>query len=71
MQNLQILFLDSLELGIWTSKHDEFPRIRSYNPEKIKSMILADRISSSADNQNPMYGKSQVSVNLQSTLAGW
>lgn len=60
---LEILYLDSLELGIWTSKHDEFPRIRAYNPEKIKSMILADRISSSADNQNPMYGKSQLRDN--------
>lgn len=58
----QVFYLDSLDLGMLSLKHDLFPRIRAFNAENIKLMIQADRcLDSSGKLLDEKYGACNVS----------
>ncbi|KAK3141180.1 hypothetical protein QOZ80_4BG0330500 [Eleusine coracana subsp. coracana] len=38
---LQVLYLDSIDLGVWNIDHGDKPRIRFFNTERMKNMINA------------------------------
>jgi hypothetical protein len=39
----QVLYLDSLDIPGLATPHNNFPRIREFSYEKLRSMILADK----------------------------
>lgn len=57
---LQVLYLDSIDIGILNLEHNTVPRIMFFGAESMKSMILADTVDD--DISGIQYGKSQVSV---------
>ncbi|KAG2634706.1 hypothetical protein PVAP13_2NG395200 [Panicum virgatum] len=57
---LQILYLDSIDIGVMNMEHSSFPRIKHFAAEELKSMILADSLSRKPDNLDFEYGRSQI-----------
>jgi len=57
---LQILYLDSIDIGVMNMEHSSFPRIKHFAAEELKSMILADSLSRKPDNLGFEYGRSQL-----------
>ncbi|XP_039794970.1 uncharacterized protein LOC120660492 isoform X2 [Panicum virgatum] len=57
---LQILYLDSIDIGVMNMEHSSFPRIKHFAAEELKSMILADSLSRKPDNLDFEYGRSQL-----------
>ena len=60
--NKQIMYLDSIDIGVMNIEHSSFPRIKHFAAEELKSMILADSLSRKPDNLDFEYGRSQVST---------
>lgn len=58
---LQVLYLDSLNLGAWSLKHDILPRVKCFSAEKLRAMITADTRHCSPGRGDPEYGISMVS----------
>jgi hypothetical protein len=56
----QILYLDSLELGVLKMDHNLFPRISAFDAERIKRMIRADCKPSASNSVDHMFGRSEV-----------
>ncbi|RLN11243.1 hypothetical protein C2845_PM09G22210 [Panicum miliaceum] len=57
---LQVLYLDSMDLGVWNMDRSLLPRIRCFSAVRIRSMITADsRVVGDAHTQ-PEFGKSKL-----------
>ncbi|CAL4999831.1 unnamed protein product [Urochloa decumbens] len=57
---LQILYLDSIDLGFWSMEHNKFPRISVFPPDRIKCMIRADCTRHCQDRNDRLFGKSKL-----------
>jgi len=56
---LQVLYLDSIDVGSLNISHDTFPRIRHFTAEIMKTMIMADTIPGKLEAGGFEFGKSQ------------
>ncbi|KAG2627877.1 hypothetical protein PVAP13_3KG265019 [Panicum virgatum] len=56
----KVLYLDCIDVGFLKLPHDSFPRIKHFNNEIVKSMILADSIHGTANNACCDFGKSKL-----------
>ena len=57
---MQVLYLDSIDVGFLNISHDTFPRIRHFTAEIMKTMIMADTIPGKLEARGFEFGKSQV-----------
>ncbi|KAG2584513.1 uncharacterized protein LOC120712637 isoform X1 [Panicum virgatum] len=57
---LHVLYLDSMDLGVWNMEPKFFPRIRCFSADRIRSMILADTLFPGDSYRLPEFGKSQL-----------
>ncbi|CAL5005592.1 unnamed protein product [Urochloa decumbens] len=57
---LQVLYLDSLDLGAWTMPHSVMPRVSVFGPDILKSMILIDTINERTDGYERRFGKNKL-----------
>ncbi|TVU50228.1 hypothetical protein EJB05_01592 [Eragrostis curvula] len=58
---LQVLYLDSVDLGVWNCSHRLLPRIRSFTADRLRFMIDADCKSvSNTCSPNCQYGRSRL-----------
>ena len=57
---MQVLYLDSIDVGFLNISHDTFPRIRHFTAEIMKTMIMADTIPGKLEAGGFEFGKSQV-----------
>ena len=57
---MQVLYLDSIDVGSLNISHDTFPRIRHFTAEIMKTMIMADTIPGKLEARGFEFGKSQV-----------
>ncbi|CAL4921183.1 unnamed protein product [Urochloa decumbens] len=57
---LQVLYLDSIDLGVLSMEHDVRPRVRCFGPDRMKCMIRADTIRHSGDPKDRVFGKSKL-----------
>jgi len=58
----QVLYRDSIDIGLLNLDHGSFPRMRDFNTDVMKSMILADSIPAKSDTTAADFGKSQVNI---------
>ncbi|KAG2584511.1 uncharacterized protein LOC120712637 isoform X3 [Panicum virgatum] len=56
----KVLYLDSMDLGVWNMEPKFFPRIRCFSADRIRSMILADTLFPGDSYRLPEFGKSQL-----------
>ncbi|KAL6873537.1 hypothetical protein ACP4OV_013619 [Aristida adscensionis] len=59
---LQILYLDSVNLGSWNLPHDVLPRVRVFSFDRIRSMIAADSYPSDASMGDSEFGNSSLRI---------
>jgi len=57
---VKVLYLDSMDLGVWNMEPKIFPRIRCFSADRIRSLILADTLFPGDSYRLPEFGKSQV-----------
>ncbi|KAG2584515.1 hypothetical protein PVAP13_6KG309500 [Panicum virgatum] len=57
---VKVLYLDSMDLGVWNMEPKFFPRIRCFSADRIRSMILADTLFPGDSYRLPEFGKSQL-----------
>ncbi|TVU23953.1 hypothetical protein EJB05_26344, partial [Eragrostis curvula] len=57
---LQVIYLDSMDLGIWNTSHNIQPRIRSFSSDKIRYMTDADSNIYDNGRSDFVYGMSQL-----------
>ncbi|TVU05969.1 hypothetical protein EJB05_49155 [Eragrostis curvula] len=58
---LQVLYLDSIDLGVWNCSHQLLPRVRSFAADRLRYMIDADcKAISSARTAECQYGRSRL-----------
>ena len=57
---MKVLYLDSMDLGVWNMEPKIFPRIRCFSADRIRSLILADTLFPGDSYRLPEFGKSQV-----------
>ncbi|CAL5051405.1 unnamed protein product [Urochloa decumbens] len=53
---LQVLYLDSIDLGVWSMDHSVLPRISAFPPDRLKCMIRLDTIKYSKDPKDRVFG---------------
>ncbi|CAO2184288.1 unnamed protein product [Urochloa humidicola] len=57
---LQVIYLDSIDLGVLSMDHTVCPRIRFFGPDRMKGMIRSDTIRHSKDPKDRVFGKSKL-----------
>ncbi|CAL5024447.1 unnamed protein product [Urochloa decumbens] len=53
---LQVLYLDSIDLGVWTMEHTSFPRVKHFSADRLKYMIRADTLEHTIDCTDRIFG---------------
>jgi hypothetical protein len=56
-----VLYLDSVDIGVWNLEHEEMPRLKFFNGGRMRSMILADSRTTPGNYSQRHFGKSKVS----------
>jgi hypothetical protein len=59
---MQILYLDSADLGVWNLEHINLPRVRYFSGARLRAMILADSSKDPTNYSQRRFGKSKVSI---------
>ncbi|CAL5082070.1 unnamed protein product [Urochloa decumbens] len=54
---LQVLYLDSIDLGVWSMDHSVLPRISCFPPDRLKCMIRLDTIKYTKDAKDRVFGR--------------
>ena len=55
-----MLYLDSIDVGMLNLDHSAVPRMRDFNSDVMKSMILADTMPSMRNASSSKFGKCKV-----------
>lgn len=58
---LQVVYLDNLDLGISSTRHEALPRVKDFSFRKLDTMIIADKISGGRSDE-PQFGANQVKI---------
>ncbi|CAN6168054.1 unnamed protein product [Urochloa humidicola] len=57
---LQVIYLDSIDLGVWNMEHKTFPRVKDFAADRIKYMIRADTLENTEDSTDRVFGTRQL-----------
>ncbi|CAO2039810.1 unnamed protein product [Urochloa humidicola] len=57
---LQVLYLDSIDLGVWNLDHESRPRVKEFSGDRLKYMIRADTLEHTEDCRDRIFGTRQL-----------
>ncbi|TVU22288.1 hypothetical protein EJB05_31973 [Eragrostis curvula] len=66
---LQVLYLDSMDMGAWNMSHEELPRIKCFPSERLRIMISLDRVTGNCGPATSGFGAHKAAADLLFAIA--